>query len=75
MSRDSEIADVGLGIVLRVRPLARRSRFLKVGTKADGAREIRAAFTALSSYVHVQLVNEMRDVPRPFAVLFHDDMP
>ncbi len=75
MSRDSEIADVGLGIVLRVRPLARRSRFLKVGTKADGAREIRAAFTALSSYVHVQLVNEMRDVPRPFAVVFHDDMP
>ncbi len=29
----------------------------------------------MSSYVHVQLVNEMRDVPRPFAVVFHDDMP
>jgi len=75
MSRETEIADVGLGIVLRVRPLARRSRFLKVAPKADGAREIRAAFTALSSYVHVQLVNEIRDVPRPFAVVFHDDMP
>lgn len=75
MSRDDEIADVGLGILLRLRPPERRARFLSIATKADGAREIKGAFAGISSYVHVQLVGELRELPRPFAVVFHDDMP
>ena len=75
MSRDSEIADLGLGIVLRIRPAIRRARFLSIATKPEGAMEIKAAFAALSSYVRVRLVNDARELPRPFAVVFRDDMP
>jgi hypothetical protein len=74
MSRDDEIADLGLGIVLRLRPAVRRARFLSIGTKADGAVEIKTAFAALSSYVRVRLVNDLRELPRPFAVIFRDDL-
>ena len=75
MSRDSEIADLGLGIVLRIRPALRRARFLSIASKPEGATEIKAAFAALSSYVRVRLVNDARELPRPFAVVFRDDMP
>ena len=75
MSRDNEIADVGLGIVLRLRPPERRARFLSIATKPEGAKEIKAAFAGISNYVHVQLVGELRELPRPFAVVFHDDLP
>ncbi len=75
MSRDSEIADLGLGIVLRLRPAIRRARFLSIATKPEGATEIKRAFAALSSYVRVRLVNDARELPRPFAVVFRDDMP
>jgi len=75
MSRDDEIADLGLGIVLRLRPAVRRARFLPIATKPEGATEIKTAFAALSSYVRVRLVNDARELPRPFAVVFRDDMP
>lgn len=75
MSRDAEIADVGIGIVLRLRPPERRARFLSISTKTDGAKEIKAAFAGISSYVRVRLVAELRELPRPFAVVFHDDLP
>jgi hypothetical protein len=75
MTRDAEIADVGLGVLLRLRPPERRARFLSILSKNDGAKEIRAAFAGISSYVHVQLVQELRELPRPFAVVFHDDLP
>ena len=36
----------------------------------EGATKIRAAFTALSSFVNAQLVTELRLLPRPFAVVY-----
>ena len=73
MSRDRQLAELPLGIV--VRPRARRARWGRAQTKSDGAREIRAQFRELSSFIHVRMVNDTRRLPRPFAVAFHADSP
>ena len=73
MSRDRQLAELPLGIV--VRPRARRARWGRAQTKSDGAREIRVQFRELSSFVHVRMVKDARLLPRPFAVAFHADSP
>jgi len=73
MSRDRQLAELPLGIV--VRPRARRARWGRAQTKSDGAREIRAQFRELSSFLHGRMVNDTRRLPRPFAVAFHADSP
>ena len=73
MSRDRQLAELPLGIV--VRPRARRARWGRAQTKSDGAREIRAQFRELSSFIHVRMVNDTRRLPRPFSVAFHADSP
>jgi len=75
MSRDQQLAELPLGIVVRTRPAALRARWGRVQTKSDGAREIRAEFRELSSFIHVRMVNDTRRLPRPFAVAFHADSP
>jgi hypothetical protein len=52
-----------------MRPTSRRARW-RMLSKADGAHEIRGAFKSLSSFVHVQLVTRIGDLPPPFAVVF-----
>jgi hypothetical protein len=71
MSRDEQLAELPLGIVVRARPGSRRAHW-RMATKADGANEIRAAFRELSSFVRVRLVNDTRLLPRPFAVAFQE---
>jgi hypothetical protein len=39
-------------------------------TKAEGIDEIRAAFRELSSFVRVGIVNDLKLLPRPFAVAY-----
>ena len=75
MSRVAQLAELPLGIVVRYRPLERRARWGRMQHKNDGAREIRARFRALSSFVHVRMVGDSRKLPRPFAVAFHADSP
>lgn len=75
MSRDRQLAELPLGIVVRPRPVALRARWGRIQTKNEGAREIRAAFRELSSFIHVRMVNDTRRLPRPFAVAFHADSP
>ena len=75
MSRDQQLAELPLGIVVRPRAAERRARWGRIHTKSDGAREIRAEFRELSSFIHVRMVNETRRLPRPFAVAFHADSP
>ncbi len=70
MSLDAELAELPLGIMLRRRPPARGLRLRRMATQAEGATKIRAAFTALSSFVNAQLVTELRLLPRPFAVVY-----
>lgn len=71
MSRDEQLAELGLGIVVRARPGSRRAHW-RMTTKSDGANEIRAAFRELSSFVRVRLVNDPQLLPRPFAVVFQE---
>ena len=73
MSRDRQLAELPLGIV--VRPRSRRARWRRLQTKSDGAHEIRAQFRELSSFIHVRMVKDARLLPRPFAVAFHADSP
>ena len=75
MSLDAQLAELPLGIVVRARPVTRRSRWGRIQTKGDGAREIRAEFRNLSSFVHVRMVEDRRLLPRPFAVAFDADSP
>jgi len=72
MSLDDELSEVDLGVIVRSRAPQRRSRWLRMGSKIDGARDIRAAFRALSSQLHVQVLKELRQLPRPFAVVFQE---
>lgn len=75
MSRDRQLPELPLGIVVRTRPAVRRARWGRIQTKSDGAREIRAEFRDLSSFMHVRMVNDTRRLPRPFAFAFHADSP
>lgn len=75
MSRDKQLSELSLGIVVRTRPAGRRARWGRLQTKIDGAREIRAEFRELSSFIHVRMVNDTRRLPRPFAIAFHADSP
>jgi hypothetical protein len=70
MSRDRDLDELALGIVVRSRPASRRAHW-RMATKAAGAHEIRMAFRELSSFVRVRLVHDARLLPRPFAVAFH----
>jgi hypothetical protein len=75
MTRDSALAELGVGIVVRPRATTRRARWGRMQTKSDGGREIRAAFRALSSFIQVRMVNETQLLPRPFAIAFNADSP
>lgn len=70
MSREHDLAELSLGIVVRLRPTSRRARW-RMATKAEGASQIRAAFRELSSFVRVRVVHDAQLLPRPFAVAFH----
>jgi hypothetical protein len=75
MSRDSTLAELSLGIVVRPRPATRRARWGRMEAKSDGARAMRGAFRELSSFIVVRMVNETQLLPRPFAIAFHADSP
>ena len=75
MSRDRQLSELPLGIVVRTRPAALRARWGRIQSKSDGARAIRTEFRELSSFIHVRMVNDTRLLPRPFAVAFHADSP
>jgi hypothetical protein len=70
MSRDRELAELALGIVVAVRAPERRARWGRILARRDGAREMRNAFRALSSFVHVKMVSDVARLPRPFSVVF-----
>ena len=69
MSRDAQLAELSLGIVVRARPATRRAHW-RMSTKSDGASAIRMAYRELNPFVRVRLVTDLADVPRPFSVVF-----
>ena len=70
MSRSHRLDELNLGVVVEMRTAARRRRFGRMLTKAEGADAIRNAFRALSSFVRVRLVTDERSLPRPFSRVF-----
>jgi hypothetical protein len=72
MSRDRDLSDLTLGVVVRHRSAARRSRWGRMENKQAGAQAIRAALQALSSFVAVHLTTDGTTLPRPFAIVFRD---
>lgn len=72
LSREPHLDALPLGIVVAARPAPRRARFRMQG-KLEGARDIRAAFRALSSFVRVEMATAIQDLPRPYAVVFQVD--
>ncbi|MFO1323932.1 MAG: hypothetical protein U1F15_07685 [Burkholderiales bacterium] len=75
MSRSHRLDELSLGVVVELRAPSRRTRFGRMLTKADGATAIRAAFCALSSFIRVRLVTDVRSVPRPFSLVFESGNP
>jgi len=72
MGRDAQLAALPVGVVVGPREPSRRARWGRMATKADGARDMRAAFRELSSFIRVRMVNDRRLVPRPFIVVFEE---
>jgi hypothetical protein len=72
MSRDPQLAELSLGIVVRARPATRRAHW-RTASKAEGANAIRIAFRNLNPFLKVRLVTSLQDVPRPFSVVFRSD--
>lgn len=72
LKHDAQLAALELGIVVQPRAPSRRARWGRFTTKSDGARDMRTAFRELSSFIRVQMVNDKRLLPRPFAVVFQE---
>ncbi len=72
MSRDTELDELSLGILVVSRPWNRRTRWGRMLSTAEGAHQVRDAFRALSSFVQVKMMNEPGMLPRPFAVAFQE---
>ena len=70
LTREHRLEDLSVGIVVDLRPPSRRMRFGRSMQKAQGAAAIRDAFKALSSFMRVRLVTDIRMLPRPFNVVF-----
>ncbi len=73
MSRDTQLSELPLGIVVRARAASRRARWGRFASKPEGAAEIRTAFRELSSFIQEQMVNEMGLLPKPYSVVFQQD--
>lgn len=70
ISHDAQLSSLELGVVVQPRAPVRRARWGQFMTKSDGARDMRAAFRELSSFIRVQMVNDKKSLPRPFTVVF-----
>jgi hypothetical protein len=72
MSREHRLEELPLGVVVGLRDPYRCARWGRMLTRREGARQLRGAFSALSSFMRVKLANDSRVFPRPFAVAFED---
>lgn len=70
LTREPHLDELPLGVVLRMRPVSRRARF-RMLPKADGVREVRSAFEALSSFARIRLATDVEQLPQPCAIVFH----
>jgi hypothetical protein len=72
MSRQHELSELTLWVLVRPRARVRVPRWAQLPSKTEGASAIRHAMRKLSSFVVAHLVTETTSLPRPFSVAFHD---
>jgi len=70
MSRDEELAELTLNVLVRNRAEPRNTPWGRRASKAEGANEIRAELAKLTSFAIVHLVTDRQALPRPFSVVF-----
>jgi hypothetical protein len=73
MTRQHELADLTLWVIVRPRAKTRVPRWARPPTKHEGAVAIRNALRELSSFIVVHLVTERTYVPRPFSIAYQAD--
>ena len=72
ISREQLLAELPLGIAVRSRSRSRKARWGRIDSRQDGARQIRAAVRAVSSFFHTRMVGDPQLLPRPYFVVFRD---
>ena len=70
MSRNEELADLTLWVIVGPRGHVRVPRWVRLPSKAEGAAAIRTTLRKLSSFIVVHLVTDTTTLPRPFSVAF-----
>lgn len=73
MSRDEELGELTLYVIVRNRGERRDAPWGRRASKAEGANEIRSELMKLSSFAIVHLVTDRTTLPRPFSIVFSAD--
>lgn len=73
MSLERELAELSIAVTGRRRPPAREPASGRTTRATEGTDAIRTLLQQQSTYVQVSFFRHLRDVPRPFAVVFRDD--
>ena len=74
MSREPELSDVMVGVTGRRRVMGTRPMAGRATVPTAGHEQIRTLFEDLSSFVHVRFYKRPNDIPRPFSVIFRDEV-
>jgi hypothetical protein len=73
MSRDDELPELTLNVLVRNRLDVRSAPWGRRASKGEGAKEIRAELAKLSTFAIVHLATDRQALPRPFSVVFSAD--
>jgi hypothetical protein len=73
MSRQHELSELTLWVIVRPRGRTRAPRWARLPTKPEGAVEIRNALRGLSSFIVAHLITGTATLPRPFSVAFRGE--
>lgn len=74
MSLDDDLADVSIGVTGRRRPPpATKPSAHRLPPSSEGTDQIRALFEQQTPYARVAFFQQLKEMPRPFAVVFKDE--
>ncbi len=73
MSRDAELAELTLNVIVRNRAQPRSTPWGRRASKAEGANEIRAELASITTFAVVHLLTDRQSLPRPFNVVYNAD--
>jgi len=73
MSRDEELSELTLNVLLRNRAQPRTMPWGRRASKAEGANEIRAELGSVTTFAVVHLLTDRDSLPRPFNIVYNAD--